>query len=180
VTLGLVACGGVSTYAVLAMCWDVGQRRIPNWLTGGALLAALPVAATEAGIGLTAALAGFALGVVALFLPFVLGAVGAGDLKFAAVAGAWLGPHVGLHALLLGTVFGLFVALACAALAGRAGDAITSAARLVWILASTLSLAELPKEDKNAVPISPIPYAAPLAAGVVCAVLLDLYGWLLF
>ena len=129
--MSLLAGSGVSLYAVLATCWDVRQRRIPNWLSGSALLAALPVAASDGGIGLPAAPTGLALGAGAFFVPFTLGAVGGGDLKFAAVAGAWLGPHVGLNALLVGTVCGLFVGLGSAALAGRAGQALSAAARLV-------------------------------------------------
>lgn len=175
-----IACSGVSIYAVLVTCWDVHQRRIPNWLSGTALLAALPVAASDSGICLLPALTGLLLGGAALFVPFVLGAVGAGDLKFAAVAGAWLGPYIGLHALLLGTVLGLFVGLGSAASAGRAGDAIRGAARLVYLFASSLSVSALPPADKEAAHVAPIPYAAPLAAGVVSTVLLARLGWLLF
>ena len=175
-----IACIGVSVYAVLATCWDVRERRIPNWLSGAALVAALPAAVTDPGIGLWAALSGLVLGGLTFFVPFVLGAVGAGDLKFAAVAGAWLGPHVGLHALLLGTVLGLFVGLATAAGAGRLREALSGAARLVYLFASSLSVAALPPADRDAARVAPIPYAAPLAAGVIGAVLLASQGWLLF
>ena len=175
-----LACSGVSAYAVLATCWDVHERRIPNWLSGTALLAALPVAAGDSGIGLLPAVTGFLLGGATFFVPFVLGAVGAGDLKFAAVAGAWLGPYVGLHALLLGTALGLFVGLGSAAGAGRAREAIRGAARLVYLFASSLSVSALPPADREAARVAPIPYAAPLAAGVVGAVLLARQGWLLF
>jgi prepilin peptidase CpaA len=171
---------GVSAYAVAATCWDVRQRRIPNRLSGIALLIALPVSLFDDGIGITAALTGFLLGGLALFVPFVLGAVGAGDLKFTAVAGAWLGPYVGLHALLLGTALGLFAGLGAAASAGRAGDALRGAARLVYLFASSLSLAAMPPPDQEAARLAPIPYAAPLAAGVVASVLLAREGWLLF
>jgi prepilin peptidase CpaA len=175
-----IACTGVSLYAVIATCWDVRERRIPNWLSGTALLLALPVAASDSGIGLVAAGSGFVLGGVAFFVPFVLGAMGAGDLKFAAVAGAWLGPYVGLHALLLGTALGLFVGIGSAAGAGRLGEAIRGAARLVYLFASSLSVAALPPADREAARVAPIPYAAPLAAGVIGAVLLANRGWLLF
>jgi prepilin peptidase CpaA len=175
-----VTCIGVSAYAALATWWDVCERRIPNWLSGSALVVAVPVATLEGGIGLSAAGLGFLLGGMAFILPFTVGAVGAGDVKFAAVAGAWLGPYVGLHALLLGTVLGLVVGLASAAVAGRAGVAIAGAARLVYLFASSLSLASLPPPAKDAERVAPIPYAAPLAAGVLGAVLLAHQGWLLF
>ena len=171
---------GVSLYAVLATWWDIRERRIPNWLSGGALVAAVVASLATDGIGLSACGLGFLLGGLTLILPFVLGAVGAGNVKFAAVAGAWLGPAVGIQALLLGTAIGLFVGLASAAVIGRAGDAVRGAARLVYLLASSLSITDLPAADPEAGRVAPIPYAAPLAAGVLGAVLLAQRGWLFF
>src|SRR5262249_39580187 len=75
------ACVGASCYAAAATWWDVRERRIPNWLSGVALLFALPAAVLNDGIGLPAAFSGLLLGGFALFVPFALGAVGAGDLK---------------------------------------------------------------------------------------------------
>lgn len=170
--MNVLACCAVSLYAVLATCWDVRQRRIPNWLSGTFLVAAIPSAGLENGIGFIAAGQGFLIGAGAMFVPFLLGAVGGGDLKFVAVAGAWLGPRIGLNALLLGTVLGLFAALGAAAAAGRFGDALSGAARLVWLAAAGLSLTQLPPADRQAGKMAPIPYAAPLGAGVVGAVLL--------
>ena len=178
--MSLITCLGVSLYAVLATWWDVRERRIPNWLSGTALLVALTVAVLDGGIGLSASGLGFFLGGLAFVMPFAVGAVGAGDVKFAAVAGAWLGPQIGFHALLLGTVLGLFVGLASAAGVGRAGEAIAGAARLVYLFASSLSFAELPPPDQQAARIAPIPYAAPLAAGVLGSVVLAHEGWLFF
>jgi len=170
--MSVAACCAVSGYAVLATSWDIRQRRIPNWLSGIFLLASLPAAVLEDGIGLVACGQGFAIGAGVMFIPFLLGAVGGGDLKFVAVAGAWLGPRIGLNALLLGTVLGLFAALGSAAAAGRFGEALSGAARLVWLAAAGLSLTQLPPSDRAASRMAPIPYAAPLAAGVVGAVLL--------
>ena len=178
--MSALACIGVSVYAVLATWWDVRERRIPNWLSGTALVAALVAALLDGGIGLSAAGLGFILGGATFLVPFAVGAVGAGDVKFIAVAGAWLGPHVGFHALLLGTVLGLFVGLASAAVVGRLGEAVAGAARLVYLLASSLSLAHLPPPDPHTSRVAPIPYAAPLAAGVLGSVLLAHEGWLLF
>jgi len=87
---GLCATGALLLYVGLAVLWDVRERRIPNWLSGTWLLVALPSATLDEGIGLPAALAGLGLAGAALLGPYLAGAVGAGDLKFAAVAGAWL------------------------------------------------------------------------------------------
>lgn len=177
--MSLLASGGVLVYVALATLWDVRERRIPNWLSALAFLAALTVAVSADGMGLRSALLGAALGLGALLIPFVFGAVGAGDVKFAAAAGAWLGPHVGLNALLLGSAVGLFVALGCAAITGRGRQALAAAARLVWIFGATLSPAQLPAPPREQARLAPIPYAVPLGAGVAGAVFLARQGWLL-
>ena len=102
---------------VWAAAVDVRTRRIPNWLTFSLLAAGLarslmphaPVSPAEAALG---ALAGFGL----LFPLFVLNAVGGGDVKLLAAAGAWLGPWgvfvVFVLEALLGMVFAITQAIA--------------------------------------------------------------------
>jgi prepilin peptidase CpaA len=174
----LLATYGVVLYAAVASIWDVRVRRIPNWLSYSALATALVVAYRDGGIGLGTAAAGAGIGLAAFVGPFALGAVGAGDVKFAAVVGAWLGPRLGLNALILGSAAGLFVALAIAAASGRAGRALSSAAGVVWMAAATMSLTSLPPSDRNEERLAPIPYALPLAGGVFGTVLLDRLGCL--
>jgi Flp pilus assembly protein protease CpaA len=174
----LLATYGVVLYATLASVWDVRVRRIPNWLSFSALALAFVVAHCDGGIGLAAAGAGAGLGIAAFLGPFALRAVGAGDVKFAAVVGAWLGPHLGLNALILGSATGLFVALGFAAAAGRAGRAVSAAANVVWMAAATMSLATLPPADPDQQRLAPIPYALPLAGGVFGTLLLDRLGCL--
>ena len=147
----------------LATWWDIRERRIPNWLSGGAFVASLVASLATDGIGLSACGLGFLLGGLALFLPFVLGAVGAGDVKFAAVAGAWLGPAVGIQALLLGTAIGLFVGLASAAVIGRRRAPRRRAPRLP---AGEVALDHGPAAPDQRRPRGPHPLCAPLAAGV--------------
>ena len=71
---------------------DLHSRRIPNWLTFGAAAAALAFQYATAGqAGAQHAMGGWATGLF-LFLPlFLLGGMGAGDVKLLAALGAWLG-----------------------------------------------------------------------------------------
>jgi prepilin peptidase CpaA len=177
--MSLLTTVGVLAYAAFATGFDLRERRIPNWLSAAGLAAALATAPTADGIGLPAALLGAGLGLGALFIPFSLGAVGGGDVKFAMVAGAWLGPRVGLNALLLGSAVGLFVALGAAVAAGRGRAAIAATGRLLWLFAASPSLATFPPASKTEARLAPIPYAVPLAAGVAGAVVLAEKGWLL-
>ena len=102
--------------AIVAAAWDLKTRRIPNFLTFGAAIAAVLVHLYLSGLtGGGWSIAGWLVG-VAFFLPFfALGGMGAGDVKLLAALGAWLGPGpavwVALFSLIAGGVLGLVVAL---------------------------------------------------------------------
>jgi hypothetical protein len=91
----------VALLAVLGAGWDLARRRVPNFLTFGAAAAGIVYfAATDGTSGLTSSLGGCAIG-FGLSVPlFAVGALGAGDVKFLAAFGAWLGPAGALAAAL--------------------------------------------------------------------------------
>ena len=88
----------VVTTGAVASIWDVRTRRIPNALTFGSAIVAVAFHALDAGAmrAVPGAIAWSAAGCVVgflLFLPlFLLGGMGAGDVKLLAAMGAWLGP----------------------------------------------------------------------------------------
>ncbi len=96
-----------AAFLALAAAMDLWQRRVPNRLLAPfAGVAALLAAAGSSPVGLGAAAAGGALGLALLLLPFGVGAVGAGDVKFLAGVGVFLGPRLTLWAFLLGSLWG--------------------------------------------------------------------------
>jgi prepilin peptidase CpaA len=106
----------VLAIGAVACVTDFRSRRIPNVLTFGASAAALVfgvISGGAAGLGWSAA--GWAVG-CAVFLPwFLLGGMGAGDVKLLAALGAWAGPStavwMALYAGIAGGVFAIIVAL---------------------------------------------------------------------
>ncbi|KWR89534.1 A24 family peptidase [Cupriavidus sp. IDO] len=111
--LGPVAIAIVLTAAAI----DLHRRRIPNWLTFGAWMLALPV--QIAIHGAPGGTADWALGWLTgfgIFLPFyVLGGMAAGDVKLMAATGAWLGAtmafQIALTTFLLGGAWAIVLVL---------------------------------------------------------------------
>lgn len=96
----------LATTVALAAIFDIKYRRIPNALTASGTIAMLGLNYVFGSLdGLIASLLGLACALVAHFLLFAWGALGAGDVKLFCVVGAALGAG----ALL--TVW-IFVALA--------------------------------------------------------------------
>jgi prepilin peptidase CpaA len=95
---------------------DLRSRRIPNVLTFGGAAAAFAYFTFTHGLsGLGQSTAGWAIG-IGLFLPiFILGGMGAGDVKLLGAVGACLGPkatlYCALYSVLAGGLLGLIVAL---------------------------------------------------------------------
>lgn len=87
----------VSTVLILlallvAVIMDLRRNRIPNWLTFGTLFIALSLQFTFLGSdGLLGGLAGAGTGLVLLLPFFLLGGMGAGDVKMMAAIGAFIG-----------------------------------------------------------------------------------------
>jgi prepilin peptidase CpaA len=86
-----VAAAATSIAAVI----DVRSRRIPNWVSGAALLVGVLVHAWQDGLnGVLLALTGAALGLAILLPLYVIKAMGAGDVKLLLGVGALVGPHL--------------------------------------------------------------------------------------
>jgi prepilin peptidase CpaA len=105
---------GAATAASVAAIVDVRSRRIPNWLSGAALLSGVLVHAWQDGAsGILVALAGAGLGLAILLPLYAISAMGAGDVKLLTGIGALVGPQVlvsvALYALVVGGVMSLVV-----------------------------------------------------------------------
>jgi len=157
--VGLVAC-----------VTDVRTRRIPNALTFGAAAAALlfhAIADGRAGAGM--AVVGWMVG-VAVFLPFfLLGGMGAADVKLLAALGAWLGPRdafwLAVYASLAGGVMAIIVALG----RGYLRTAVRNVGTLLryWWLVGPRPLAAVSLERSDGPRLA---YAVPIFVGTVVTV----------
>jgi prepilin peptidase CpaA len=147
----------------VAVISDIRSHCIPNWVAGGILtLGALAQCATSGWTGPALAGAG---AVVALlfFLPFYARhAMGAGDVKLMAAAGAWLGPVgavLGCAVTLIAGVGLALLALACRLAPARV-PALHAATHLIPSRVRTALVVERDGRLK-------VPYAAAIATGVL-------------
>lgn len=156
---------------VLAVWFDVRQRRIPNWLTVGGALTALVL---RTFIGLDAVWSGLGGGAVGLslgMLLFALGAMGAGDGKLLAAVGACLGLTVFVQALPLIAIAGGVLALVVTTVNGTLFPTLLRFRELVFHF---LTLGRLGERRTLAMPGAvTIPYGVAVAAGAV-------WGWLVW
>ena len=156
-------------FTSVCLVTDVRSRRIPNWLTVSALGVGLVAQTLVSGWpGLQASLGGFAAGFGILFVLWLLGGGGGGDVKMMSALGAWLGASLTIEVFLASAVVTiLIVALAMfrgglpkkgALPKGADGKAGKSAAG---------------KETKKARPGRIVPYAVPLALGTWAVIVFE-------
>src|SRR5262245_28918636 len=102
----------VSFALVEAAVIDGWKLRVPNWLTYHLLVGGLAFATWYAGVpGLVWSLEGAALGLAVLLPLYMIGGMGAGDVKLYAGVGAWVGPAMILQAFVVSAVVGGVMAL---------------------------------------------------------------------
>ena len=155
-----------------AVVSDVRRHRIPNRLSGLTILAGLACQFAAAGLpGLGAALAGATAGFIC-FLPFyALRAMGAGDVKFLAAAGTFLGLRGTVAAVVFTLVAGALGAAgyvlwrgASAAIEAWRRDGAGAAAAAAWIHGAAARRERLP-------------FALPIAAGVLTTLIAGSPVW---
>lgn len=162
---------------LLAAVIDWRSLRIPNWLTGsgavlGLLLSMLAPAGSQLGLGF--ALGGLALGLLLMLPMYLLGVMGAGDVKLMAMAGTYLGvPHT-LHATLFVFVAGGVMALA-AVLMRQAGPVLL--VNLGAILARWPAAWRQVSAVASRPSLGKMPYGVSICAGTVVYVLSHQLGY---
>jgi prepilin peptidase CpaA len=161
----------------LAAFFDLWIRKIPNWLTVVGLLCGLVVNGLHGSSYLVASILGFMVGVGFLVVPFALGWIGAGDVKYFGVVGALLGvswlPRVFFYSAL---VAGLIAAVYMAT-----GLARSSRFRELWLDLKTMVVSGgqvLPTSVSARTSDSDmsVPWGVAFAAGTILAYYFDSTG----
>ena len=164
VVAAVAACAGTSALV------DLRIRRVPNALTLG--IAALGVALATSGHGtvsLWAALAGCAVGLLAMLPAYLIGATGGGDVKLVAAMGTMLGPRGVLFAVLYSAIAGGLLALLVAARRQRLRETMERTAALIRTRGANAAEIEHGSSDNR------FAYAPAIALGSLAAALTAAY-----
>jgi len=104
---------------VVATFSDVRSRRIPNWLVLPFLVAGIAASGWLHGWhGVVMSFAGAGIGLLIYGFLFMMGGMGAGDVKLCAAIGAWIGPGQLLISLVFIALVGGAMALTWALFGG--------------------------------------------------------------
>lgn len=157
----------------IAALTDWREHKIYNKLLVPAFLIALLLNMFQGGIsGLTSSLFGATLGFVLLLLPYLMGGIGAGDVKFLAVIGAFGGASFVLTSFFYGAVIG---GLISAFILARNKVLVSTLMHFMFFL----PILQKPKhfsEAMNTLGQEKFPYGIAIALGTLIALFLPLRG----
>jgi prepilin peptidase CpaA len=165
--------GGILIIAALT---DIRSQRIPNTLTYSSVVFALAFHIQASGLhGLLFSLSGLALGLAFLILPYLMGGMGAGDVKLLGAVGAALGPKgVFAAALFTALVGGVYAAILILIKYKDCRGLIARYATTLKIFAASGQLYTLPAAENENPP--KLCYGVAIALGTLIAVYLQSTG----
>lgn len=102
----------LNSVMVISAVTDLRYQKIPNMVTLPAALAALAYHTMVNGLdGFLFSGAGLAVGISLLIFPYLMGGMGAGDVKLMGVVGSFIGPKQVFYAFLIIAIIGGIYAL---------------------------------------------------------------------
>jgi prepilin peptidase CpaA len=165
----------VFVLAALAAVWDLGTRRIPNWLVLAGLVVGFALNGLLYGLaGLETAGIGMLTGFGVYFVLYVLHAMGAGDVKFMAAVGSLVGWRVWFEIFFVAVIVGAIAGVILALTKGRLGRTFSN----VGYIVSELTHLRAPHVRREDVDVRSekalrLPHGAAIAAGIFLVI-----GWL--
>ena len=156
----------------VASMLDLKFHKIPNWLTFSLGLTGLIFQIHQNGIvqGSIQGVSGMAVGIFLLYLPFLSGGVGGGDVKLMGAMGAFVGPWVAVKVFLASAFFGGIFSIYKIVRERNFRKTLKQLkSRLVYIYLTR----QLPHERKiSPEPTPSIPFAVPICCGYLSIFLL--------
>ncbi|MFC3015784.1 A24 family peptidase [Virgibacillus litoralis] len=158
---------------IISTITDLRSRKILNIVTMPAIILALIFHLITTGLdGFLFSGQGFLVGIGLLFIPSMMGGIGAGDVKLLAAVGAWKGTlfvlYTGIYAGIFGGLIALFILIKRKKLVFTVKNMLFS----LLFLKSTKGSLEISNDTQNNVSI---PYAIPIALGALMTFIMESY-----
>lgn len=158
---------GLVGVLAVALATDLAERKIFNWLTFPAIGLGLALNAWAYGpAGLQGSLLGLLVGAAVFLLGFLVGGMGAGDVKLMAAVGAWLGWPATVAAVLYVTMLGGAVALVAAAANGQLSRLFKN---VYWFVVGLVVKGASTDMSRMESAAKPVPYGVSIALGSALA-----------
>jgi len=159
----------LSVVLIIASVTDLRSQRISNRLTYSTMIFALFYYSLTSGLaGFLQSICGLSLGLVLLIGLYLLGGMGAGDVKLMAAVGALLGPH-GVFDAFLGTALaGGIYALIILALKGYLLDTLKRFGLMLKTFFTTKKFIYIPPPREGKTPL--LCYGVAISLGTMASV----------
>jgi prepilin peptidase CpaA len=162
---------------VLSVFFDLTVRRIPNWIIAFGLAGGLLLNGSQGFAQFYHSLFGFIGGIAVFIVPFALGWMGAGDVKYFGVVGALLGvewlPRVLFYSILAAGVFAVGYVIIGRFNSGFFKDAWTDCKLAILSLGRVLPDSIGKRTAKGA---DSVPWGVAIGAGTLVAYYFDPTG----
>jgi prepilin peptidase CpaA len=164
-------------FVTLSICFDVIERRIPNWLNLIGIAGGFLFGAVKGAAHFFDSFLGFGLGIACFVIPFALGWLGAGDVKMLGAVGSLVGlkvfPRVFFYTALCGLCLGL------ASMAVRRMD--FKGFRVLWtdlktFVSSRGMILPQPVAERTTKGTHAVPYGVAIGLGTLIAFYMDPRG----
>jgi prepilin peptidase CpaA len=166
--------------AALFASWkDYREHRVPNWFNAAIALSGLAAQATFGGwAGLENGLKGMLLAFGMLILFWAIKGIGAGDVKFMAAIGAWLGPDMTLNAVMIGALLGGLIALSMIVWRRKWHESLANFGIIAAKVTNTsMAFSEFGSARSLSGKTALLPYAIPLSMGTLIVAITVYSGW---
>ncbi|MDW7650956.1 MAG: prepilin peptidase [Bacillota bacterium] len=170
-------------FVFVAICFytDLTERKIYNAVVLSGLVAALILNTMQQGLylGVTLTMSGFLTGISLLIIPFILGGLGAGDVKMLGMIGAFVGHNLVLQVLIVSAIAGGLFALVSMLRQGMATKRLKTFFIGVGCFVATRKTVHLNNLDDADAEKYAIPYGVALTTGVIIIYIMGSMNYLM-
>ena len=163
-------------YLVITVCaiTDISKGKIPNKITYSVIVLGFVLAAISGGFsGFLNSLAGFGLGFGMMFLIYMWGGFGGGDVKLMAAIGALKGYPFVIYAAFYSAIIGGIYSLAVVIWKGRFRNTMMNVGRQILALVKPSSVLSAPLDPKES---TQIPFGFCICVGTLWAMLEGIFN----